>query len=47
MAMGVTIAEREVGGVVRHGVTLGLDAHTHVGQREVGGGGLHDGNALY
>ena len=43
----VAVREREVGGVVRHGVTLGLDAEAHVRQCEVGRGRLGDGNALY
>ena len=47
VAMGVAVAEREVGRVVRHRVTLGLDVEAHVGQREVGRRGLGDGNVLY
>ena len=46
LAMGVAVAESEVGGVVGHGVTLGLDAHTHVGEGEVGVGHLGDGYRL-
>ena len=44
--MAVTVGEREVGGVVGHGVALGLDTHADVGQREVGGGRLGDGYRL-
>ena len=47
MTVTVTIAEREVGRVVRHGMTLGLDAETHIGEREVGIGGLGHGNTLH
>ena len=43
----MAVGEREVSWVVRHGVTLGLDAEAHIRQREVGIGGLGDGNALY
>ena len=45
--MRVAVAEREVGRVVRHRVTLGLNAETNVGQREVGRGRLGHGNVLY
>ena len=46
IAVGVAVGEGEVGRVVRHRVTLGLDAETHVRQREVGIGGTRHGNAL-
>ena len=45
--MRMTVREREVGRVVGHGVALGLNAHAHVGQREIGVGGLGHGDALY
>ena len=45
--MRMTVREREVGRVVGHGMALGLDAHAHVGQREIGVGGLGHGDALY
>ena len=45
--MAVAVAKREVGGVIRHGVTLRGYAHTHTRQREVGVGGLRHGDALY
>ena len=44
--MGVTIREREVGGVVGHGVTLGFQTPTHVGKGEVAILRLRDGNRL-
>ena len=47
VAVVVAIAEREVGGVVRHGMPLGSNAHTHARQREVGVRGLGYGNAFY
>ena len=43
----MAVGDREVGGVVRHGVPLvGLDAKADIGEREVGRGLLGDGNAL-
>ena len=44
--MAMAVGEREVGRIVRHGVTLGLDAHADIGEREVGGGSLGDGYRL-
>ena len=44
--MGMTIAEREVGGVVRHRMAFRLQAPAHVGDGEVGVGGAGDGNTL-
>ena len=46
MTVGVAVREGEVGRVVRHRVTLGLDAEAHVGQREVGTGGLGNSDVL-
>ena len=46
LTMRMTIREGEVGRVVRHGVTLGLDTKTHVRQREVGVGCLGNRYAL-
>ena len=42
----MTIGDREISGVVGHGVTLGGDAHPCVGDREVGLLHLGHGNAL-
>ena len=36
----MTVGEGEVGRVIGHGMTFGLDTHAHVGEREVGVGGL-------
>ena len=46
MAVGVAVGEREVGGVVGHGVALGLYADARIGEREVAVGGACDGKAL-
>ena len=46
VAMRMAVAEREVGGVVRHRVTLVLDAHAGVGEREVARDVLGDGYRL-
>ena len=42
----MTVGEGEVRRVIRHGVTLGLDAETHIRQREVSRCGLCYGNTL-
>ena len=42
MVVGMAVGEREVGRVVGHGVPLGLYAHPHVGEREVGVGDIGD-----
>ena len=47
MIVRVAIREREVCRVVRHRMTLGLYAHLHIRQREVGLCGLGNSNALY
>ena len=46
VAMGVAVGEREVGRIDRRGMAFVLNAHTHVGEREVGVGGLAHGDAL-
>ena len=46
LTMRMTIREGEVGRVVRHGVTLGLDTKAHIRQREVGIGCLGNRYAL-
>ena len=42
----MTVREREVSGVVGHGMALGSDAHAHVRYREVGLRGLGHGDVL-
>ena len=44
--MGMTVAEREVGGVVGHRMTLRPQSPAHVGDGEVGVGGTRDGDVL-
>ena len=43
----MAVGEREVGGVVGHGVTLRLDAHAGVGDGEVARGVLGHGYRLH
>ena len=45
--MAMAIGQREVRRVVRHGVTLVLYAHSHVGKREVGARCLCHGDAFH